>query len=130
MKALIKKYRRVILFGLVGCTNTAVDFLTYTVALKLLMLSVGVSQAIGYTVGLVCSFLLNRRFTFRDGGRRLWGQMILFLLVNLITMGISVLSINLLTGAGMNPLLAKIPVTGIVMVCNYFGYKLIVFQVR
>jgi putative flippase GtrA len=91
---------------------------------------VGLSQALGYTVGLTCSFLLNRRFTFRDGERRLWGQMLLFVLVNLITMGISVVSISLLINAGMNELLAKIPVTGIVMVCNYFGYKLIVFQVK
>ena len=130
MKDLLLKYKRIILFALVGATNTAVDFLAFTAAHELLALSVGGSQAIGYSFGLICSFVLNRKFTFRDGSRRLWGQMILFLAVNLTTMGISVASIELMTGAGLNDYIAKVLITGFVMVSNYFGYKLIVFRVK
>jgi len=127
----IAKYRRVVSFGLVGCINTLVDFLIATGAHMWLQLSAGLSQSLGYCCGIVCSFLLNRKFTFRDGERRLWGQLLLFLVVNLVTMGLSVLCIEWLTArAGLPWLPSKLLVTGLVMVCNYFGYKLIVFQVR
>ncbi len=129
MKDLLLKYRRVILFALVGCANTATDFLAASAAHEWLALPAGVCQTIGYCFGLTCSFLLNRRFTFRDGDRRLWGQMLLFILVNLCTLGISVVCIGLLTGGGVNFYVAKVLITGLVMVCNYFGYKLLVFRV-
>ncbi|MDO4749223.1 MAG: GtrA family protein [Eubacteriales bacterium] len=124
------KYKRVVTFGLVGCINTLVDFLIATGVHTLLLWSPGVSQTVGYCCGIVCSFLLNRKYTFRDGERRLWGQLILFIAVNLFTLGLSVLSIELLTGTGLPWIPSKILVTGLVMVCNYFGYKLIVFRVR
>jgi putative flippase GtrA len=130
MKDLLIKYRRVILFALIGCVNTATDFLAATLAHEWLALPAGVCQTIGYCFGLCCSFILNRRFTFRDGERRLWGQMILFILVNLTTLGISVVCIGLLTGAGVNFYIAKVLITGLVMVCNYFGYKLLGFRVE
>ncbi len=130
LSSLLRKYSRVIKFGLVGCVNTLVDFLCYSAALGLLKLSPGRSQIIGYCCGIACSFLLNRRFTFRDGERRLWGQIILFLVVNLCTLGLSVLGINALTALGVNGYLAKLPVTALVMVCNYLGYKHIVFRVK
>lgn len=130
IEELLKKYKRVVTFGLVGCINTLVDFLIATGVHTLLLWSPGVSQTAGYCCGIVCSFLLNRKYTFRDGERRLWGQLILFIAVNLFTLGLSVLSIELLTGTGLPWIPSKILVTGLVMVCNYFGYKLIVFRVR
>lgn len=130
MKDLLVKYKRVILFALVGCANTATDFLAATLAHEWLALPAGVSQAVGYCFGLCCSFILNRRYTFRDGDRRLWGQMVLFVLVNLTTLGISVVCIDLLTRGGLNFYIAKVLITGLVMTCNYFGYKLLVFRVK
>jgi putative flippase GtrA len=56
--------------------------------------------------------------------------MLLFILVNLTTLGFSVICIGMLTGAGVNFYIAKVLITGLVMVCNYFGYKLLVFRVE
>jgi putative flippase GtrA len=86
--------------------------------------------AVGYCFGVICSFILNRRFTFRDGERRLWGQMFLFAAFNLGMLGLSSWIVGRLVSGGLNIYLAKIPVTVFVMVCNYFGYKLIVFRVK
>ena len=130
IKNLLQRYKRVILFAMVGCVNTLVDFLAFTACNELLHWPVELCQTAGYCCGILCSFLLNRNFTFRDGARRLWRQLFLFILVNLVTLGISVLCIRLLVWTGLNEYIAKIMTTGVVMVCNYFGYKLVVFQVK
>jgi len=145
LRELISKFRRFITFSIVGVVNTLVDMLCFAVAFSLIGLSDGVSQAVGYCCGIACSFLLNRRFTFHDGQRRLWGQILLFIAVNLVSMGISILLIRLITdwlalGAQLPLLgwlvrtelhvyLAKCFVTVAVMLINYFGYKYFVFRV-
>ncbi len=130
MKDLLLKYKREIVFGLIGCVNTLVDFLAYTVSHEWFALPADYCQAVGYCFGVICSFILNRRFTFRDGERRLWGQMFLFAAFNLGMLGLSSWIVGRLVSGGLNIYLAKIPVTVFVMVCNYFGYKLIVFRVK
>ena len=129
MRDLFLRYKRVILFGLVGCVNTLVDFAFFTFCNELLALPLQLCQVVGYCCGILCSFLLNRNVTFRDGERNLGMQLSLFLLVNLVTLGISVGSISLLVHAGLWEYVAKALVTGIVMICNYFGYKIIAFRV-
>ena len=129
IKELFSRYKRVILFGLVGCVNTLVDFAFFTLFLELLRQPLQLCQTVGYCSGVICSFLLNRNITFRDGERGLWMQLALFLLVNLVTLAISVGSLSLLVGLGLWEYIAKLLVTGIVMVCNYFGYKIIAFRV-
>ena len=145
LRHLISKFKRFITFGIVGIVNTLVDMVCFAVAFSLIGLTDSVSQVVGYCCGIACSFLLNRRFTFHDGQRRLWGQIFLFILVNLISMGVSVLLIRLITdwlalGAQL-PLLGRLVrttlhvyvakgfVTVAVMLINYFGYKYIVFRV-
>jgi putative flippase GtrA len=130
IKYLFRKFKRFITFGMVGCINTLVDFLAFTFCHSLLMLSPEFSQAVGYASGITSSFLLNRNLTFRDGRGRPLEQFIRFLLVNGSSLALSVILISVLTDIGVNPYLAKIGITVILGVCNYFGNKLIVFRVR
>ena len=145
LREFISKFRRFLTFSIVGIVNTLVDMACFALAFSLIGWPDEISQIIGYCCGLICSFLLNRRFTFHDGQRRLWGQIFLFILVNLVSMGISVVLIDLITGwlelLAHLPLLgwlvrttlhvyaAKCFVTVAVMLINYFGYKYIVFRV-
>ncbi|MDD4716126.1 MAG: GtrA family protein [Oscillospiraceae bacterium] len=128
---IIQKYRRVILYYLVGFVNTAADFLVYSLMLYLTRQAV-LSQGIGYFSGLACSFYLNRGITFRDrqegsAGRQLFS----FLLINLISLSIGMLGISYLTKhIQISPLLAKLPVTFVTSIVNYLGYKLLVFRSR
>jgi len=55
-------------FGLVGATNTALTLATYAVMLSL-TLPVAVAGAVGWGVGAVNGYLLNRAWTFRDAAR-------------------------------------------------------------
>lgn len=53
-------------FGIVGVSNTLLTFAIYTVLLKVFGVWYLAASAIGFAVGAVNGFLLNRRWTFRE----------------------------------------------------------------
>jgi putative flippase GtrA len=53
-------------FGIVGVSNTLLTLVVYTVLLKVFGVWYLAASAIGFAVGAVNGFLLNRRWTFRD----------------------------------------------------------------
>ena len=52
-------------FGIVGISNTLITFVVYTLLLKVFGVWYLAASAIGFAVGAVNGFLLNRRWTFR-----------------------------------------------------------------
>lgn len=130
VKKLLVKFRRLITFGFVGIINTAVDFGAFTAVRSLLGASPEVSQVVGYVAGIVCSFILNKTFTFRDSEGKLAPQILRFVIVNGCSLLVSVGLMSVLTNAGWNEYLVKIPVTVIVMIINFLGYKILVFQIK
>src|SRR6202140_1250221 len=52
-------------FGIVGVSNTLLTFAVYTLLLKVFGVWYLAASAIGFVVGAVNGFLLNRRWTFR-----------------------------------------------------------------
>jgi putative flippase GtrA len=52
-------------FGIVGISNTLLTFAIYTLLLKVFGVWYLAASAIGFAVGAVNGFLLNRRWTFR-----------------------------------------------------------------
>jgi putative flippase GtrA len=53
-------------FGIVGVSNTVLAFAIYTVLLKVFGVWYLAASGIGFAVGAVNGFLLNRRWTFRE----------------------------------------------------------------
>lgn len=53
-------------FGIVGVSNTLLTLAVYTVLLKVFGVWYLAASAIGFVVGAVNGFLLNRRWTFRE----------------------------------------------------------------
>ena len=53
-------------FGIVGVSNTLIAFAVYTVLLKGFGVWYIAASGIGFVVGAVNGFLLNRRWTFRE----------------------------------------------------------------
>ncbi len=51
-------------FGIVGISNTLLTFIVYTLLLKVFGVWYIAASAIGFVVGAVNGFLLNRRWTF------------------------------------------------------------------
>lgn len=124
-----RKFRSFILYAIIGCFNTLLDFLVFTGAHELLKLSPEVSHVLGYIAGFVSGFVLNRNITFRkENSSNVFLQVLKFLLVNLLSLGTSTLVLHLLTGAGLNEYIAKVLAQIVVTLINFFGYRFFVFR--
>lgn len=53
-------------FGLVGILNTIAGFLAILFFMKIAKFSTVLSNVAGYGVGIILSYMLNRRFTFKS----------------------------------------------------------------
>ena len=76
-------------FALVGCANTLFGFAVIMAAAWLLQLGDVAANAIGYGCGLLLSFVLNRRYTFRYEGRTA-GALVRYLLAFAVSYGVNV----------------------------------------
>ncbi|UQZ34756.1 GtrA family protein [Paenibacillus sp. PK3_47] len=119
-------------FNAVGLLNTLVDFAVFTLLHSLGMFNTP-AQIISYSAGTANSFIWNKKVTFRDrnkgntaGFDRM--QLIRFIILNLIVLGISVLLIHVLTDSfGIQVLAAKVLVTFVTVIINFFGSRKWVF---
>jgi putative flippase GtrA len=59
--------RQIVKYGLVGASNTVLTFVTYTVLEKLVGINYLIALPLGYGVGSLNSYILNRHWTFRAG---------------------------------------------------------------
>lgn len=90
--------RQMAKFAVVGILNTIVDFAVFQ-ALNLTLGWVYAAQVIGYTFGVLNSYLWNSNWTFRAQRTRSFREVALFLLVNLLSLGVSLGMIWLLREA-------------------------------
>jgi len=114
-------------FGVVGLLNSGVDFTVFTF-LTLCNVPLMASQCVSYACGVTNSFVLNRIWTFQYRGRYA-GQLVKFIVVNLITM---LLTYGLLAAfhqyMGWPTLFSKLAATGISLIFNFAGSRLWVFR--
>lgn len=132
-------------FGTVGVLNTLVDFFVF----QLLNLVVGwtyLAQVIGYGCGVVNSYVCNSNWTFRENKTHSRREMLLFLVVNLMSLGVSlgvlwfcreVLGITdawtstwvpqALSGFVKGDTVCKLIATPCAIVVNFIGNSLFVF---
>jgi len=128
---LLSKYRSYWRFGMVGCSNTIVDFAVFTILRELLGVNYLWCQAWGYIFGTLNSFILNKRWTFESKTSRFQTsmQLVQFICVNLISMGVSLIGLRLLSGHwNMNVYIAKALITVLAQAVNYSGYRFWVFS--
>jgi putative flippase GtrA len=120
--------RSLLRYLLVGCVNTAVGLgLIYLCMYALGMRNVS-ANLIGYSVGVLVSFLLNKSWTFAHEGRSLpaLGR---FLVVLLVAYGANLLTVLLLADRwGFNRYVAQ--ATGVIpyTVIGYLGSRWFAFR--
>ena len=131
MKEKLRTHKRPIIYMIVGGINTAVDFMVFNLLYLFSPLAPAICNVISYISGILCSFLLNRGVTFKDGAnQKMPKQVLRFLVVNGLSLGIGTLGVHFLYLAGLNATLAKGMITVLTAIINYFGYKLFVFEVK
>ncbi len=116
-------------FNLVGVLNTLVDIGVFEL-LNVFGLNKYVAQIISYTCGVLNSYLFNTLWTFKKEKRRSAKEFVLFLCVNLVSLGVS---LGMLYVAEHylhveHKLLQKLIATPVAMVVNFLGNKLFVFK--
>ncbi|MBR2741989.1 MAG: GtrA family protein [Clostridia bacterium] len=121
--------RKFLRFCMVGLSNSVVDVLVFVLCLYVFHLNTYVCQVAAFMTATLNSYILNSRFTFRSREKLLSKKMVMFYILNIITMGISLLGIYLFSDIlGLNELLAKLLAGPIVFTVNYLGSRLIIFK--
>lgn len=141
-----KSFIQLLKFGLIGVSNTLIDLLVSFV----LNAAFGIfylAKIVGYACGIANSYFWNSRWTFREERRRDVREIVTFIAVNLVTLGLSLLLqwvlrdllhldawwtgfagenffTKLLNGERFCLLLAS----GIALLVNFIGNKLFVFR--
>ena len=116
-------------FNLVGVLNTLVDIGVYAL-LTAIGLNPYVAQVISYACGVLNSYLFNTLWTFKKEKRRTEREFILFVCVNLVSLGVS---LGMIYAAKHylhveDALIQKLIATPVAMVVNFIGNKLFVFK--
>ncbi len=117
-------------FGIVGVSNTLLAFAVYTILLKVFGVWYVAASGIGFAVGAVNGFLLNRRWTFREHvGDALtpvrWAVVQSCGLV--CNLGLVYLFVD---GLGFKKLVGQVPATAIVTVLTFIANRAWTFRVH
>lgn len=141
-----KSILQLIKFGLIGVSNTLIDFLIAS-ALNALFGIYYLAKIVGYACGIANSYFWNSRWTFREERRRDAREIVSFIAVNLVTLGLSLLlqwifrdklqlgawwmrtlGENFLTKLLNGERFCLLLATGIALIVNFLGNKLLVFR--
>jgi putative flippase GtrA len=117
-------------FGLVGVSNTVIAFGIYTVLLKAFGVWYIAASGIGFAVGAVNGFLLNRSWTFRGhagGSNAALRWMVVQGCGLMINLGLVYL---LVSHGGMDKLSGQAIATAIVVVLTFFVNRRWTFRVH
>lgn len=106
-------------FGIVGISNTLLAFAVYTILLKVFGVWYVAASGIGFAVGAVNGFLLNRRWTFREHvGDAL--TPVRWAIVQTCGLALNLGLVYLFVhGFGLDELVGQIPTTAIVTVLTF-----------
>lgn len=113
---------------LVGIFNTAFGYAIIFGAMYLLVMSPMASNALGYSVVLLFSFVLSRTFTFKSTGRKI-SEMMRFLAVFAFAFGVNLIVLYvsikfLLIHEAVSQIIAGV----VYVIISYLMNKFLVFQ--
>ncbi|MGG0461811.1 GtrA family protein [Priestia aryabhattai] len=124
------KWLPLIKFALVGVVNTLIDFAVYA-----LLTTIGVNyilaQWISYSAGILNSYVMNRKWTFKKKEKSSKREVISFVIVNLITLSLTSFLLTVLYNKwGIPLLISKLLITIVSVGINFIGTKLLVFTTK
>ena len=124
-----QEFIKLIKFGVTGVINTLIDFAVFTLLTSVFTINMYAAQTIGYVCGMANSYLVNRSWTFNSKNRMFGRELVKFIVVNLITLGLSYGALYLFADLwGFHQTISKIFVTCITMAVNFVLSRLWVFQ--
>ncbi len=143
IQRLIKQFSK---FIIVGGVNTAIDIVVLRVLVEITDivggLGIVVLNAISFSVAVVNSYYMNKRWTFKESAAEINAkdtgvQFTQFFVVSVIGLSLNSIVVYVITTFtsplfGLSPenwvVAAKLVATGVSLVWNFAGYKLFVFK--
>ncbi len=111
-------------FILVGFVNTAVHYSIFLFLFRVFDLHMLLSSGIGYLVGVINSFIINRRWTFEIVSSANWLEFSKFVVVNVFSLVINLAVLHMaVKEIGMMPEIGQVGAIGFAVVINFAGNK-------
>jgi len=133
---LFNKYKEQILYLFFGVATTIVNWVTYTVSLK--VFSLVISNSIAWLVAIIFAFIVNKLFVFESvdfSFQKTAKEIILFIGARIFSGIFEIAGLPLLVFIGLNQTIfgiegavAKILISVIVVLSNYIFNKFVIFK--
>lgn len=121
--------RKFLKFCAVGVGNTAISFCTFYILCEVLGVNYLISSFTGYVVGIINSFILNKKWTFQDSQKKVFYQLIKFITLNIGSLGINLLLMYICVDKlNVSKVLSQIIAIGFSTIVNYVGSRFIIFK--
>ena len=114
-------------FAMVGAVATAVHYAILIALHEFAHVDLLPATSIGFVVGAVVSYTLNRRYTF-ESQQHFGRGLAMFIAVGCVGLFLNGLIVSLLTQAGLIYILAQMIATGLVLIWNFGAARLVVFR--
>lgn len=79
IRKIYKKFRNLILYGIIGSSSALLDFIIFTILTELLGVYYLIANCVSVTCGLTNSFILNRKYNFKVKDKTLKRAIMFFL---------------------------------------------------
>ena len=118
---------QILRFLVVGGIATITHYVILVALVELTGMRPVLATSIGYAVGVVTSFVLNRKYTFRNQSSvaRTFAK---YCLVYVIGMGLNAALMVTVMAQGVPYLIAQIVATALVLVWSFLGSRFVVFR--
>jgi|TARA_B110000438_G_C15535726_1_gene530463 putative flippase GtrA len=116
-------------FLFTGLVSTAINYFSFYVFLIFFNLAVLTSSSIGYCIGLVCGYQLNKKWTFGIKEEVNWVLFLKYLLTYLLSLVLGLMTLDYLVNIlNLNPLLANLIIIIQTTSTNFIIIKIFVFK--
>lgn len=125
-----RRFRKLILYGIIGCIASGLDFVVFTLLTKTSDIHFIVANCFSVIVGITTSFILNRAYNFKIKDKT-WKRFLIFLSVGLLGLCLS----NLILWIGVEVLqaeglIAKLASIVLVVFFQFLLNKFITFRTK
>ena len=128
IRRLFSKFRNIILYGIIGSCTATFDFLIFTGLVQGFRIHYIVANFISCTTGILCSFLLNRKYNFKVTDHT-FRRMAIFFSVGIFGMFLSSVILHFcIDNLQWGELISKLTSIVIVVIIQFFLNKYISFR--
>ncbi len=129
MKAIIMKYKEIIMYLIFGVLTTAVNIGVYFISAELLHINYLISNGLAWFLSVLFAYLTNRKYVFESKSQDVLKEVISFFGSRLATGALDMALMWVFVYFNVvNDVIAKIEVNVIVVIMNYILSKLVVFK--